>query len=170
MAGARNEFTNVSALVAEAIGEPGRRTFRVRAESDSSSATVWLEKEQLAQLALAMQQLASSVKDADSRPPNPPYEREANPLTSIQFKAVKLALGYHERRAMFIIDAYEADDDTADVRLWTEPAQAEEFAQEAIRVCAAGRPICPLCSRPVDADGHACPRMNGLVKALDLTE
>ena len=170
MAGARNEFTNVSVLTPDAIGEPGKRTFRVRAESESSSATVWLEKEQLAQLALAMQQLAESLEDVESRRPEPPYDREARPLTSLDFQAVKLALGYHERRAMFIIDAYATDDDTADVRLWTNPRQAEEFAQEAIRVCAAGRPICPLCSRPVDADGHACPRMNGLVKALDLTE
>ncbi len=170
MAGARNEFTDISALAPEAIGEPGKRTFRVKAESGSSTATIWLEKEQLAQLAMAMHQIVSSLEDADGREANPPHEREAQPLTNVEFKASKLALGYHERRAMFIIDAHEADEDTADVRLWTDSAQAETFAEDALRVCAAGRPICPLCSRPVDADGHTCPKMNGYVKELDLRE
>ena len=52
MAGAKNEFTNLTRLTPEAIGEPGKRTFRVMADSGSSSATIWLEKEQLFQLAL----------------------------------------------------------------------------------------------------------------------
>ena len=29
------------------------------------------------------------------------------------------------------------------------------------RVVAAGRPPCPLCSNPLDAEGHICPRLNG---------
>jgi hypothetical protein len=28
-------------------------------------------------------------------------------------------------------------------------------------VVSAGRPPCPFCGLPVDADGHLCPRMNG---------
>ena len=170
MAGAINEFTNISALVPEAMGEPGKRTFRVRAESGSSTATIWLEKEQLAQLAMAMQQIASSLEDVGGREANPPHEDEVRPLTNVELKARKLALGYHERRAMYIIDAHEADEDTADVRLWTDSSQAESFAEDALRVCASGRPICPLCNIPIDADGHTCPKMNGQIKALNLRE
>ena len=170
MAGATNEFTNINSLVPEALGEPGKRTFRVKAESGSSTATIWLEKEQLAQLAMAMQQIASTLEDTGGREANPPYEHEVQPLTNVELKARKLALGYHERRAMFIVDAHEADEDTADVRLWADPSQAESFAEDALRVCAAGRPICPLCNIAIDPDGHTCPRMNGQIKALNLSE
>ena len=33
--------------------------------------------------------------------------------------------------------------------------------ERARRVIAAGRPSCPLCSMPLDATGHVCPRQNG---------
>ena len=38
---------------------------------------------------------------------------------------------------------------------------ARAFIARARRVIAAGRPSCPLCSMPLDATGHVCPRQNG---------
>ena len=40
-------------------------------------------------------------------------------------------------------------------------AQARSFAKRALEVVAAGRPPCPLCSLPLDPEGHVCPRQNG---------
>jgi uncharacterized repeat protein (TIGR03847 family) len=40
-------------------------------------------------------------------------------------------------------------------------AAARAFAKRAIAVVAAGRPPCPFCGNPLDADGHVCPRANG---------
>ena len=173
MAGAKNEFTNVTRLNPEAIGEPGKRTFRVLVESGSSSATIWLEKEQLFQLALAMQQLFVSLSKQRDTPGTPPVEREAKGLPSLDFKASKLALGHDANRGMFIIDAHDLEDedeDTPIVRVWASREQVEKFAEEALRACASGRPLCPLCGRPIDPDGHGCPRVNGYAKALDLRE
>ena len=48
MAGPLNEFTQVTKFHPETFGDPGMRTFRINAESASSTANVWLEKEQLA--------------------------------------------------------------------------------------------------------------------------
>jgi hypothetical protein len=31
----------------------------------------------------------------------------------------------------------------------------------ALQVVASGRPICPLCGRPIDHGGHFCPRTDG---------
>ena len=168
MAGAENEFTNVSSLVPEALGEPGRRTFRVRAESGSSAAAIWLEKEQLFQLAMAMQRIVASMPDDDSASGSPPTDREASPLTMLDFRASKLALGYDGNRAMFIIDAHDQDEDTASVRVWASAEQVAEFTKEALHVCASGRPLCPLCGSPINPDGHLCPRANGHAKAIDL--
>jgi uncharacterized repeat protein (TIGR03847 family) len=40
-------------------------------------------------------------------------------------------------------------------------AMARSFAARAESVVAAGRPPCPFCGGPMDADGHLCPRSNG---------
>ena len=48
MAGPINEFTQVTKFIPETFGDPGMRTFRINVESASSTAAIWMEKEQLA--------------------------------------------------------------------------------------------------------------------------
>ena len=164
MESANHEFTDLTTLRPEAQGEPGKRTFRILVNSGSSSATVWLEKEQLFQLALAIQQLLSTVPEDTETAPGPPLDREAPGLTNLDFKVGKLVLGHEGSIGMFIIDAHdEADEegDTATLRIWANRDQAKGFSEEAFKVCAAGRPLCPLCGGPIDPTGHVCPRVNG---------
>jgi uncharacterized repeat protein (TIGR03847 family) len=40
-------------------------------------------------------------------------------------------------------------------------AMARSFSARAESLVAAGRPPCPFCGGPIDADGHLCPRANG---------
>ncbi len=164
MVQARNEFTNVTTLRSEAIGEPGSRTFRVLIDSDSSSAIIWLEKEQLFQLALAIQQLLIAIGDEQPASSRPPSDREAPGLTKLDFKATRLVLGHDGERSLFLIDAHDQEDEDeeqATVRVWADRERVKGFADEALRLCAAGRPLCPLCGRPVDTTGHQCARRNG---------
>ena len=51
------DFGLVEAVDAEAIGEPGQRTFRIRARVGDSYGALWIEKEQLAQLGRLFSQL-----------------------------------------------------------------------------------------------------------------
>src|SRR5439155_23259877 len=51
------DFGLVDAVDAEAIGEPGHRTFRVRARAGNTFAALWIEKEQLAALGRGISQL-----------------------------------------------------------------------------------------------------------------
>jgi uncharacterized repeat protein (TIGR03847 family) len=44
--------------------------------------------------------------------------------------------------------------------------QARAFARRAVALVASGRPSCPFCGRPIDADGHICPRANGYRRHL----
>ena len=46
------------------------------------------------------------------------------------------------------------------VRVSLNRAQAMAFCEHTDRVVSAGRPDCVYCERPVDPDGHFCPRMN----------
>lgn len=47
------------------------------------------------------------------------------------------------------------------LRVRLSGAQARAFAKRALDVVNAGRPPCPLCSLPLDPEGHVCPRQNG---------
>jgi len=167
MATPRNEFTEVTALRPEALGEPGERTFRILADSASSSAIMWLEKEQLFQLALAIQQLLATPPEGRQTYGSPPTSREAQALTRLDFPVGKLVLGYDGGKGLFIIEAHEpAEDEEAEersaiVRVWVNRKQVKQFSEEALEVCAAGRPLCPLCGSPMETDGHQCPRHNG---------
>ena len=170
MAEAHLEFTNINRLLPEALGEPGKRTFRIVADSESSSASLWLEKEHLFELALAIQQLVASLPERGEASGAIPPEREAPGLTRLDFRIGKLALGHDGGNGLFLIDAYDieqSDSDTPTVRLWATREQLHDFAEEALRVCAAGRPLCPLCGRAMDPDGHPCPRVNGHAKITE---
>ena len=172
MPAARNEFTQVSLLRAESFGEPGKRTFRIRVDSESSSASIWIEKEQLFQLALAIQQMVSALPEVREES-DPPADREAPGLTSLDFRVMKLVLGHDTSRGLFIIDAHDSDDEErAAVRVWLYQSQLLAFSEEALEVCASGRPLCVLCGRPIDPDGHRCARVNGHAKIApeDLAE
>ena len=171
MADSKHEFTNVTTLRGEAIGEPGKRTFRIVVDSGSSSAVMWLEKEQLFQIALAIQQLVATLRGEQSASGPPPVEREASGLTRLDFQVSKLVLGHDGGRGLFIIDAFDPEDaegQSSTCRVWATVEQAKKFAEESIQACAAGRPQCPLCGGPMDSDGHLCPRVNGRVKATNL--
>ena len=59
-----------------------------------------------------------------------------------------------------LVPTEEADDSEVFVVRISEP-QARAFARRAVSLVAAGRPNCPFCGRPIDPDGHICPRANG---------
>lgn len=66
--------------------------------------------------------------------------------------------------AASILAAFETadDEDGPDVlRVRVTAAAARSFVQRAAHVVASGRPPCPLCGQPLDAQGHICPRRNG---------
>ena len=158
------EFGIVSRLTPEAIGVPGKRTFRVLAESGGDSAVLWLEKEQLSQIALTIRQLLIDLPENEGATEEPHIPPPAVLGVSLEFKVGRLALGYEEKSGLFFLEAHdveaEEEEETA-LRFWVHRSQMEEFANEALKVCASGRPLCTLCGRPMDPAGHACVRSNG---------
>ncbi len=53
------------------------------------------------------------------------------------------------------------EEDSYLARLYITPGQARLMASRGIEAVVAGRPPCPLCGGPLDAEGHVCPRLNG---------
>ncbi|GAC1396352.1 MAG: hypothetical protein NVSMB65_15510 [Chloroflexota bacterium] len=58
------DFHGLWRLSPEALGEPGKRSFRLVAENDGGRAILWAEKQHLQGLAMAIYQMLSATQDA----------------------------------------------------------------------------------------------------------
>ncbi|MFF4218934.1 DUF3090 domain-containing protein [Streptomyces nondiastaticus] len=178
-------------FVAGTVGLPGRRTFFLQATAAGRTTTVALEKAQVEALAERIDELLDEVvrrtggsapvpavapaELADTAPLETPVEEE--------FRVGTMALawdGEHQRmiveaQALVELDA-TTDEDLAEaeerllqdetngppmLRVRITGTMARAFAKRALEVVNAGRPPCPLCSLPLDPEGHVCPRQNG---------
>ena len=162
---ARYKFGALSRVEAEAIGVPGQRTFRLVLESGAASATLWLEKEQLNQLASHLLEIIAALSsDSKARQGEAPEPQWSEGITNLDFKIGKLALGHDSRSDCFLLfahDVEESEEGVATLSFWLTLSQGEVLAKEALKVCAAGRPNCHLCGQPINPEGHMCPRSNG---------
>jgi len=44
--------------------------------------------------------------------------------------------------------------------------KALDFADKGLKIVSAGRPLCDLCEKPIDTEGHLCERKNGHSKKI----
>jgi uncharacterized repeat protein (TIGR03847 family) len=75
-----------------------------------------------------------------------------------------MALGFDDRKGLFLLLAYAAEDTDetrATFSCQATPDQLRGLAEQIEQVVAAGRPLCPLCGEPIDKTGHHCIRSNG---------
>ena len=158
----RNDLGPCSVLDAESVGPPGKRYFRLRVVADGGAAVLWLEKEQLQQLGIAIKQtLKTEVGDTEGFEPAATADER---VADYEFKVARLALGQDRDQSMYAILANGSGGDERPVALafWADHQQMDRLADRALAVCAAGRPQCPLCGSPLDeGKQHACPRGNG---------
>jgi uncharacterized repeat protein (TIGR03847 family) len=162
------EFGPVIYIAAEALGQPGQRRFRLRAlNEDGESAALWLEKEQLNALGDAIETV---LKDEgyeyvrlplDDLEPEPVFPLDAN----VEMRIVQLSMGVHRETQRVVLigsDSAETDDPgAAAITLEFDYRRAYELRRQINEVVAAGRPPCPLCTAPMDPEGHVCVRSNG---------
>ena len=164
MAGPNHEFTQVTQFIPETFGDPGMRTFRISVDSASSSAKIWLEKEQLAELCLAMVQMEKENQSRANLTNDNPLGSEAAGLTNLDFKANQLAFGHIPETNYFVVDAQDPDEDSQDnptVRVWITREMIQNFSRKGLEIVSSGRQICQLCNRHMNVEGHYCERMNG---------
>lgn len=182
MAEARFDFAAVDAIDAESIGEPGKRTFRVRILRGDESASLWVEKQQLSALGEAIPRLIEQLDSEDQHP-----DVDFRPIDyfpddpTVDFKVGRLALGYAAQEDRLVLVAHDLGpdpDDEDDMGIGEDreadydpemPAFSCRFTREQARflsnacadAVAGGRPACVLCHRPINPEGHMCPRANG---------
>lgn len=164
----RYSLGSAQSVMAEAFGRPGRRTFRLVAEAGRSLSSIWLEKEQLLQLAVylkqAVEQLASAGISGDNPSRQAPWM--GDPMEQ-DFRARQMQLQFDREISCFLLEAFEGDEDDpaagaqTSVSFWMTVTQCSELADQALHICASGRPPCFLCGMPIDPGGHRCPRGSG---------
>ena len=162
-------------FTAGAVGPPGQRVFYLQSRDAGRLITLKVEKEHVRALAEYLGGLLARVKGA------PGAARGAAELIEpleVAWDVGSLAVGYdegHDRvavEASELIEAEEAEEEgspgpepePAMARFRITRAQAAAFVERANELMKGGRPTCPVCSRPMDPEGHVCPRANGHVK------
>ena len=156
-------------IKADALGQPGQRTFRVRLLSEAGSATLWLEKEQLQALGMAIDQLLAQLRSnkiGRPEPPGTPSESGDFPQTTdTELRVGRLGLGYDDERDMLVLLAHEQEAELEGPPTLTcrvGRGKMRTLSGEIAAVVAAGRPRCPLCNAPITpGTPHACPGSNG---------
>jgi uncharacterized repeat protein (TIGR03847 family) len=171
------ELDPVTRLTADAVGDPGQRTFYLQAASGADQVTLLVEKEQVRRLAESLESWLPEL--ASDRPEDPEETRAAEigelalsePLEP-DFRVGQLSLSYDPQRDRVVVVATElvaSEEDDPDavtpepqeIRLWVTRPQLRVLARHGSQVVARGRPLCPLCGNPLDPAGHICPALNG---------
>ncbi|MBN18464.1 MAG: hypothetical protein CL758_03150 [Chloroflexi bacterium] len=162
-----NKLTNLRSFQPFSEGKPGNRTFYILAEGNEGKATIRLEKEQLVQLSLIIQELSANDKDLS----NDILEKDLknNEKFILDIKLIRLEVKKDPLSKLFVFDIYDsASKNTPTLQIYTSSEKIKIFASDALKVCAAGRPLCPLCGEAINPEGHNCPRTNGHINKEDL--
>ena len=166
MASVPHDLGPVVRLDVEAIGLPGQRTFRILAANEDELAVIWIEKEQLQRLSVAVEQLLAGAEDSAGQGELPTGSPATT--TTMEFQATQLGLGFDESADLFVFVAYFEDaseDAMPDFVCRSDRPGMKAFAEQIEEVVSAGRPRCPLCGVAMDGPDHVCVRTNGYHKS-----
>lgn len=174
-----HEFAWPDRVVVGTIGLPGARTFYLQVRAGTQIVSIALEKQQSALLAEKVDEILDQLGTVEgnpfSVPTSTPIELVDNdPLEAVQeqFRTGAMTLGWDPTTAQVVIEAHpitdvDADDndESLDEHGANEPEMllvrmpvgtARAFAKRTREIVGAGRPTCPVCGNPMDADGHIC--------------
>jgi uncharacterized repeat protein (TIGR03847 family) len=158
------DFGDTLSIDAEAIGRPGQRRFRLLVRTTARTASVWIEKQQLAGIGIWFEEVCQRL---DKEQPTDAPDVEPLPFSEtfeVEFRAGQVGVGYSEEEQRFEVVAFREGSDinqTPTFRCTLSRGQSRVLSRKIAALVAAGRPICPLCDQPMDPDGHVCPRSNG---------
>ncbi|MBC7441043.1 MAG: DUF3090 domain-containing protein [Ramlibacter sp.] len=181
-----HEFAWPDRVVVGTVGLPGSRTFYLQVRTGAQIVSISMDKQHAVLLADAVDEMLDELMDREGNPfsvPNTtPIELVDNdPLeqpVAEEFRTGAMSLVWDPSTVQIVIEAFqvvepdEDEDFAAMLRAPKEPeglllvrmpvGTARAFAKRAREVVGAGRPICPLCGTPIDADGHVCPLPDSL--------
>ena len=178
------ELGPVDRITADALGEPGMRTFYLQARSGDELITVVVEKEQVVLLSQSVLELLAEVP-LETGPLDETELALEEPVDPL-FHAGRLSIGYDPDGDRFLLEVTEFEPDDEDetedagpglvdddplaiglegepetIRLWASREQMLALSRHGAEVADRGRPTCRFCGNPIDPEGHVCPATNG---------
>lgn len=172
-------FRSPDRFLAGTIGQPGDREFFLQVADGRRIFSVAVEKQQVAVLADRLGSLITEVaKRFDVAAPADVAGAAELTLTTpvdAEFRVGTMGLAWDGEESQVIVELLalseeevgedivleDREDGPDALRVFLTLAEARDFARRAELVVSAGRPPCPLCSNPLDPEGHICPRLNG---------
>jgi uncharacterized repeat protein (TIGR03847 family) len=166
------DLGQVDRITADAIGEPGMRTFYLQARAGEQLVSVIVEKEQVELLARSVLELVAdpALPDDDVDDEFQTLEEPVDP----RFRAGRLSIGYDEEENRFLVEIEEfvpevdeddprslLEEEPEAISLWASREQMLALARHGRAVVERGRPRCQFCGNPMDPEGHVCPATNG---------
>ena len=177
------DLNPVQHLVADAIGEPGQRTFFLQARAGAQLVSIVLDKQEVGSLAVSVLQFLEELEKTHPGLPSTVHSKKVirpeHPMEPL-FRVGQLSFGYDEdedqiwliAKALMLNDENQvvdpSRDDVPGVRFVASRDQMRAMSEHALEVIGQGRPICPLCSRPIDRSGHFCARTDGHAMSIIL--
>jgi uncharacterized repeat protein (TIGR03847 family) len=161
------DVVNAEHFTAGALGEPGQRVFYLQCRGDGSLVTLRCEKQQVAALAESFNRVLPDLPERRLGPL--PTELELQFPVEAAFVIGGIGLGHdaeHDRVLLLFEELVLADEDepapeARSARWVLTREQVHAFIPRATDLVVGGRPLCPLCGRAIDADGHTCIKTNG---------
>lgn len=165
------DLNPVSRITVGAIGKPGQRVFFIQAHQGEITISLKLEKEQVYALARGIDAIFEELEERELRPTSEseePPESDLQPREPIDLAFVvgQMGLVFDQAtdRLVLVLQEIKSEDEEGEpmvARFWATLGQMRALSRLAKQIVAQGRPICPLCQRPIDPDGHFCPKGNG---------
>lgn len=181
-------FDSPRRFVVGTVGQPGDRTFFLQVADGAQVISVALEKEQVKRLAERLEEMLEEVASRTGTEVAQAGALDTDALEQPideEFRVAALGLAWDAEADAVVIEAQAPTDNPDEVestlledvtegpdavRVRLPAPAAVAFVLRARRVVAAGRPPCPLCSLPLDPQGHLCPRLNGYRRTPDAAE
>ena len=174
-------FRSPDRFLAGTVGQPGEREFFLQVVDGRRVLSVACEKQQVAVLADRLGSLITEVArrfgaQAEAAPALiPTAELTLSTPVDAEFQVGTMGLAWDGEGSQVIVELLalseeevgeeivleDREDGPDALRVFLSLSEARDFAKHAEKVVAAGRPPCPLCNNPLDAEGHICPRLNG---------
>jgi uncharacterized repeat protein (TIGR03847 family) len=168
-------FDQPDRFIVGTIGAPGEREFYFQVRQKNILVSLATEKSQAMALAERITTIIREIKRSAPLSSVNPGPSDSQPLElPLDSEFVVGAIGIAFDPALLEIEiSFRAEDseplsdeDSEEVsgpvvQLHLDLSMASAFAQRTMALVAAGRPLCPFCTSPIDPKGHLCPRANG---------
>src|SRR5579859_5980307 len=182
----------VRVLGADAVVQPGQRRFRLFAQSALGSAIMWMEKEELANLSLALDQSLALLTEGQVLRTEASVGEQPEPISlpadfpripNYDFQVGQMKLSFDDHTDLFGLRVTPLEivgggaqephfilrEEEGISFLFTQQ-EARDLARAITTIVTAGRPVCPLCHAPLDGSPHACVKQNGHREIIQIEE